>query len=379
MRHPIPALLLAALALAAPAGAQIVVSANESKMTLVDGVNTVSANPKPDTVTVIDLNGPAPRIVGQVQAPTSVIGPPQSVAITPDGALALVTAATKIDPADATKTVPENAVTVIDLKASPLAVRQTVRVGAGASGIAINRAGTLALVANRAEGSVSVLTIQGTVVTVTGKIDLGAPNSPSSIAFAADGRSAFVTRNLENTLAVLSVNGSTVTDTTRDVPAGNKPYAIDVSVKGDIAVIGSIGGAADDAVTLMDLSGPAPRVAAQTAAGATIESVALSSDGRFVAATVMAGSNTAPTAPNHRAVGLLKVFSINGLTLTPVAETNTGHWCQGVAWKNDARMLLVQCVNDREIKTFGFDGRTLVAGRPIPIDGGPAGIRASMR
>jgi len=75
----------------------------------------------------------------------------------------------------------------------------------------------------------------------------------------------------------------------------------------------------------------------------------------------------------------LKVFSINGLTLTPVAETNTGHWCQGLVWKNDGKMVLVQCVNDREIKTFGFDGRTLVSGRAIPIDGGPAGIRASMR
>jgi hypothetical protein len=373
-------LVLLLFASAAPVRGQIVVSANESKITLVNGENVVAQNRKPDTVTVIDLNGAAPRILGEINVPASIIGPPQSVAIAPDNSIALVTAATKMDPADPTKTAPDNTVSVIDLKATPIAVIGTVHVGTGASGVAINRAGTLALVANRIEGTVSVLSIRGKAVTVAGKVDLGAPDcSPSSIAFAADGRTAFVTRNNDNQIAVLEVSGSTVTYNKRNIPAGNKPYAIDVSDKGDIAVIGSIGGTPADAVSLIDLTGAAPRLAASAPAGATIESVSLSRDGRFVAATVMAGSNTAATAPNHRDRGLLKVFSINGLTLAPVAEVDTGHWCQGVVWKNDGRMILVQCASDREIRTYGFDGRTLTPGNPIPVNGGPAGIRASAR
>src|SRR5262245_14972377 len=102
-----------------PADAQVAVSANENKVTLVDGVTTTVRNPPADTVTVIDMSGPRPKIVGDVRAPTSVVGPPSSVAISPDGALALVTAATKIDPADPTRTIPDSTVTVIDLKASP--------------------------------------------------------------------------------------------------------------------------------------------------------------------------------------------------------------------------------------------------------------------
>ena len=45
----------------------------------------------------------------------------------------------------------------------------TLQAGKGAAGVAINKAGTLALVANRSEGTVSVFTISGTTVTAAGK------------------------------------------------------------------------------------------------------------------------------------------------------------------------------------------------------------------
>src|SRR5207237_7050052 len=93
--------------------------------------------------------------MAEIEAPTSVVGPPLSVAITPDESLALVTAAMKIDPHDATKQVPDNRLSVLDLQASPPAVIATVETGQGPAGLSINRLGTLALVANRSEGTVS--------------------------------------------------------------------------------------------------------------------------------------------------------------------------------------------------------------------------------
>ena len=80
------------------AAAQLAVSANDSKAVLVDGVNTVPANPAGDTVSIIDRN-PPPKLLAEIKAPTSVVGPPSSVAVAPDEFFALVTAATKIDPA----------------------------------------------------------------------------------------------------------------------------------------------------------------------------------------------------------------------------------------------------------------------------------------
>ena len=153
--------------------AQIAVSANDNKLTLVNGVGTVVQNPAPDTVAIIDLKPFPPKIIAEIEAPASVAGPPLSVAITPDESLALVTAAMKIDPNDATKQVPDNRLSVIDLKASPPAVIATVETGKGPAGLSINRQGTLALVANRSEGTVSVLSISGKEVKNIGSVKLG--------------------------------------------------------------------------------------------------------------------------------------------------------------------------------------------------------------
>jgi len=88
--------------------AQVAVSANDNKLVLVNGVATVQQNPAPDTVAIIDLKEFPPKIVAEIEAPVSVVGPPLSVAITPDEGLALVTAAMKINPQDPTKQVPDN-------------------------------------------------------------------------------------------------------------------------------------------------------------------------------------------------------------------------------------------------------------------------------
>src|SRR4051812_31177554 len=139
--------------------AQVAVSANDGKIALVDGQNTVPSNPGPDTVTILDIGVSPPKIIGEVKAPTSVVGPPQSVAVSKDESFALVTGAMKLDPADPKKLVPDDKLSVIDLKASPPAVTQTLEAGAGATGVSINPAGTLALVANRSEGTLSIFTI----------------------------------------------------------------------------------------------------------------------------------------------------------------------------------------------------------------------------
>src|SRR6266567_4123151 len=88
-----------------------------------------------------------------------VVGPPQNVAIAPDESIVLVSANMKLDPADPKKLVPDNRLTVLDLKGNPPAVIATLETGLGPAGISINRAGTLALVANRNDGTVSIFTI----------------------------------------------------------------------------------------------------------------------------------------------------------------------------------------------------------------------------
>src|SRR5215470_15293760 len=71
------------------AGAQIVVSANDNKVANVEGRTTVIENPPADTVDIINFNVMPPKIIGTVNAPTSVVGPPSSVALAPDESFAL--------------------------------------------------------------------------------------------------------------------------------------------------------------------------------------------------------------------------------------------------------------------------------------------------
>src|SRR5262245_52971825 len=132
------ATVMLALAGGAPAAAQIAVSSNDNKVLQVDGVNTVVRNPRPDTATIIDLGASPPRVIAEIPTPGSWQAPPQSVAITSDESLALVANSTKIDPADPSKTVSDDVVTVIDLKARPPVVTATLHAGRGASGVSIN-------------------------------------------------------------------------------------------------------------------------------------------------------------------------------------------------------------------------------------------------
>jgi hypothetical protein len=73
----------------------------------------------------------------------------------------------------------------------------------------------------------------------------------------------------------------------------------------------------------------------------------------------------------------LKVFRISGHDLAPVAEAPVGRWCQGVVWSKDSKTLLVQCMVDKEILSFRFDGGKLEKVGAIQVSGGPAGIRTA--
>lgn len=364
------------------ATAQIAVSANDNKAVLINGVTSVAENPSPDSIDVIDLSVSPPKLVGSLKAPASVVGPPQSVAISKDESLALVTGAFKVDPADPKKVVPNDALSVIDLKASPPAVIATLQAGKGAAGVSINRAGTLALVANRSEGTVSVFTITGKTVTPAGKIDLGdAKSGPSHVAFLPDGKTALLTRDGDHKVSVLAVDGDKVTDTKKFMVGGYRPYSLEISAKGDVAVFGNQGGGQGDAdvINVVDLKANPPRVVDTISVGQTPEGVGMSGDGVYVAVTVMNGSNRAKTHPAFNDFGLLKIFAIAGTKLTPVAETKVGHWCQGAAWSKDNKTVVIQCMVEKNLQAFAFDGQSLKPIGTVPLSGGGAGLRTAER
>lgn len=377
-RHAwLAASMLAGLAIAPDASAQLAISSNDGKGVLIKGVNTVPDNPVPDNITIIDLNVSPPKVLATVNMPVSLVGPPQSVAIAPDESFALITAATKLDPADKKKVVPHNIVSVVDLKAKPPAVVQTVEAGLGATNVAINKTATLALVTNRNEGTVSVFTIAGKTLTPAGKITLGdAKSGPSSVAFTPDGKRALVTRDGDHKISVLTVNGNTVEHSKRDIHSGLKPYPLGISPKGDWAAIANVGmgGGDSDTIALIDLTLDPPRVVDTIAVGQTPESLTVAPDGKHVVVTVMNGSNKVPGSPFLNANGRAPVYAVEKMKFRKVADAKVGVWCQGAAWNKTSTLVLVQCMAEQEIQLLKFDGKSLKPAGAIKVSGGPSGI-----
>jgi DNA-binding beta-propeller fold protein YncE len=353
-------------------------SAQDGRASLNDGAGAVTMND--DSLAVVEAKGAKLRIVHQIAMPVSLVGPPNSIAVAPGGRLALVSASTRRDPANAGKVVPYDLVSVVALDptgSAPPRVVATLNTGAGAAGIAINRAGTLALVANRVEGSVSVLSIDDGKVAAIGKVSLGDKSGPSSIVITPDGRRALVSRDGDHRISMLSIDGRTVTLDKREIYAGLRPYGMDMSPDGKWAAVTNVGlGNGDaDTISLIDLQAQPPRTVDTVTVGQTPEGIFFSPDGSTVGITVINGSNKAKASPFIGA-GTYAQYRIEGGRLVPGAKILGGQWLQGSAFTADGRGVLVQDALNRQIRLYRADrgGLTDTDAR-VQFNGAPSTLR----
>ena len=151
--------------------------------------------PGNDVVAVIDIGTDPgnPKIVAQAALMNSVVGPPTNLAITPDGTLGIVANSLDwVQDGDKWKFVPDNKLYVIDLTTDPPRLADTLAIGKQPSGLSINRAGNLALVANRADNSISVLSIEGKTVKLVDTVPMG--EMVAAVVFTPDGKRALAAK-----------------------------------------------------------------------------------------------------------------------------------------------------------------------------------------
>jgi DNA-binding beta-propeller fold protein YncE len=352
------AVSLSLLPVAAQAG--LAISANDGKQ-LQPGETIVT----PDSISVIDLGHYPPKVIGSVQVPAAMIGPPDAVAVAAGEKFAIITAAQKFDPADPMHPAADDKVSVIDLTnpAKPR-VLQTVASGAGASGVSINPAGTLVLVAAKGEDAIIVLSLAGKTLAPAGRVELGKGAAPTDVIFAPDGRHAYAVAWGITKIMELAVTGNQVTRTGNDVVTGRSPYGAVVTPDGNWLINTNVGGALESSdrtgtLTIVDLK--AHKLVLSLAAGKVTEHVALSRDGKYALLVLANGAATVKSDPKYDSVlGILVVYAVGPGTLTEVARADTGHWCQGATWSDDGRLILQQCATERAIQVFGFDGHSLV-------------------
>jgi DNA-binding beta-propeller fold protein YncE len=371
-------LLLAAAALV-PAAAFPVASRADVVLSSNDGHSVMNASKTivapsqvtPDTVTVIDVKSYPPEIKATFDAPGSVVGPPGAIWISKDESWGIVTSATKADASAKDGIAPDDRVSVFDLTSNPPKVVQSLTSGAGATQVRVSPDGTLALIANRTEGTVSVFSVKDKRLTSVGKVDTGSPKSlPSAVVFVDD-KNALLTRGGDNMVNVLHIDGTTVTVDPRPITTGMAPYTMDINAAHTLAAVSNMGrGDGDtDSISLIDLGSKPYRVVGTFGVPSGPEPMRFSPDGRFLAVGAQYGSTKPASHPFHHDKGLISLYAVDGEILRKVAEAPVGPWAEAVAFSRDGGTVLVQSMQDRTIEVFRWDGKTLTRGTSLAIQG----------
>jgi DNA-binding beta-propeller fold protein YncE len=376
-------IIIAMLGLSAARAAPFMIVGDDEKLLWDDNFKPVLSLPGNDAVLVLDLADPMnPKIVGNLPLKNSVIGPPVNLAIDPTNSIALVADSINVTKdGDALKQGPDDKVYVIDLKASPPKLIDTITAGKQASGLSINRAGTLALVANRAGKSITVLSIKGAEVKVIDTVDMG--DEVSQVVFTPDGKRALATKFSAHKVALLDVDGDKVTYNKFDLPAGLWPYNVEVTPNGQIALTSDNGAAGSsdgsiDTTSVIDLEAKPPRVIDRVVVGDGPEGLAISPKGNLAVSVILAGSNNKPAYFYHRN-GHLTVLRIDGKKVTKVKEIEVGGLPEAVAFTPDGRYLYVGNYLDKDISILRVNGTDITdTGKRFKLPGHPASGRMSM-
>jgi len=353
-------------------------SIQDGRAILLDGVGKVGK--VPDTLAIIELKDGKLRLNNDLVMPTSLVGPPASIAVLPDKKYALVTAATKLDPKDPNKVISSDLISLVSLedgRKEALKVVDSISLGSGPSGLALSRTGDFALVPNRVSGSISVVEIKEQKLTEIQKIAIGDKSGPSQIVITPDGRRALLTRDGDNQVSILDIDGRKITLNKKTIYAGLKPYGIAISPGGKYAVVGNLGGGQGDAdtISLIDMNIEPPRVIDTVTVGQTPEGISFSAAGHFIGVTVVNGSNKPKSSPYYGDASY-KLFGISNGKLEFLSEVKGGQWLQGQAFTPDDRYVLVQDALNQEIRLYRIDGKQVSdTGERLKMKAAPAALR----
>jgi DNA-binding beta-propeller fold protein YncE len=361
--------------------APFMIVGDDEKAGFADGKSVISP-PGKDAVLIVDLADPlSPKIVANLALKNSVVGPPVNLAIDPTDSVAIVAdSMNAIQDGDNWKQVPDNKIYIIDLKAKPAKLVNTIEGDKQPSGLSINPAGNLALVANRAGKSISVLSIHGTDVKLTGSIDMG--DEVSAVVFTPDGKHALATKASTNKVALLDVDGDKVTYAKHDVLIGLFPYNIVESPTGAIALTADNGnnGTSDgnvDAVSVIDLAQPVHVIDHITVPDSP-EGLAFSPKGNLAVAVEATGSNHPKTDWYYHPHGMVTVFAVNGKKVTRLNDVEVGALPEAVAFTPDGRYIYVGNYMDRDFSILRVDGTKVTdTGKRFKVPGQPGSARMS--
>jgi len=182
-----------------------------------DGKHALAVRFPAHKVSVLDVNGDKVNY-NKVDLPTGQW--PYNVVVTPNGKIALTSDNGNSGASDGSV----DTTSVIDLEANPPRIIDRVVVGDGPEGLAMSPKGDLAVAAilrgsnsskkvffYNKNGSLAILKIDGKKVTKTQDIEVG--GLPEAVVFTPDGKYILAGNYVDQDFSILKVNGTKVTDT----------------------------------------------------------------------------------------------------------------------------------------------------------------------
>jgi len=344
------------------------------------GGKLVVSPPGKDSVLIVDVANPLdPKIVANLPLKNSVVGPPVNLAIDPTNSIAIVAdSMNAVQDGNTWKQVPDNKIYVIDLKANPAKLISTIEGDKQPSGLSINTAGNLALVANRAGKSISVLSIHGTDVKLIGNVDMG--DEVSAVVFTPDGKHALAAKPSANKVALLDVDGDKVTYNKRDLLTGLFPYNVVVAPNGSIALTADNGngGTSDgnvDTVSVIDLAEPVHVIDHITVPDSP-EGLAFSPKGNIAVAVEATGSNHPTTDFYYHPHGMVTVLKVDGKKVTRLNDIEVGALPEAVAFTPDGKYIYIGNYMDKDFSILRVNGtRVTNTGKNFKVPGQPGSAR----
>jgi len=354
------------------------VCVNDQRYTQVDGNHHVYENPKAGSLTMMDVSTFPPKsILRQEGIPCSLFGPPTCVSVTPDQRFALVAAAMKVDPDDPIKQIPDNRLCVIRLMPAPIEIVQQLELGRQPSGVEINRAGTRALVANRADGSVSLLSLSK-----MGKVDLietfvvaEPESSVSHAAFSPDGSRVLVTLNKASTVLFCSLENDRL-EVLQKIEAGDGPYCAEFTPGGQSAVVGNVYAGS---LTVLQVDDREATVIDTIPVGILAEGIDISPDGRWMVVNCLENTNMRSDNPAHRESAMVVLLQKQGQTFVVMDSIRVDGIPQAAVFTPEGQHVAVASNEEQSIRFYRIaDGELHATDVEVNCSGGPAAMRISM-
>jgi DNA-binding beta-propeller fold protein YncE len=366
------------------ASAQLLIVGNDQKNGIDAARKPIMRGPGNDTLSLLDISKPAqPKIIATIPLDNTVIGPPVNEAIAPSRDIALVANSINAEMKDGKYApVPDDRLFVVDLTTKPPRVIDTLHIGKQPSGMAIAPNGKLALVANRADGTVSVLSIDGKTVKLIGSVTLGtAADSVSAVAITPDGKRALAAKAGGNAVALLTIDGDKVTYTKRDLPTGLFPYNVAITPNGRLALTVDNGnhGTSDGnakSVGVIDLAADPVRVIGHVTVGDSPEGLAISPKGNIAVSVEARGSNQPTSSWFYHKGGAVSVLKINGRNVTNIGEVTVGQLPEAVAFSPDGSHIYVGNFLDSDMTILAVHGDRVSKAGMLKMPGQPASMRA---